>query len=136
MPINNNIACLNAYDRASVIPVEYQGACSQPHLQHALHCVAFEALRGWSAFTLNEYNTMGEPEPYQSTRATIIAEAATRATLNPACAAEVPQLTPGDIEIAGNLGENYFEHGYVQITSNIHAPAKRNFERDSGISAN
>lgn len=129
MPINNNVQCLNAYDAGGNIPVEHLGAIANPLCQQVAHCLAFEVLRGWRQFTVAEYNAMGEPEPYQSTRAAIIAAALERVKLNPASSDHASMLTPGDIEVCAIQGENYFEHGYATIIGSVVQASKRTFSR-------
>ena len=134
----NNVACMNAYDHSNVIPVQYQTGLSQDTLvhQHAYHCFAFECLRGWLKWSVAAYNAIGEPEPWATVQAEIRAGALARCVLNPASAEHANQLTETDMETAAALAISYYEQGYPNVDIGGGASSKRNFERDSGVSAN
>ena len=136
MPVTNSTALMNSYDRSTQTQVPNQPSESgTPQGHHAMHCLAFEVLRGWmgTGLTVDQYNAMDEAA-WQTLRTSVCNTAVTRARLNPASARESALLTINDRAAACNLGDNYFEHGYDFVISGTTPSDRRNFTRDDGIS--
>lgn len=129
MPIQNNVQLLNAYDDGINIPVP-RIPVADPACEHAAQCLAMEILRGWRAAGLPAYNN---DAGYPATSAQVQEAAFQRAALNPASSEQLLNLTDADKQQANSIGENYFEHGYVNILAGTSNTDKRTLQRDGTL---
>ena len=118
MPAWTNFELLLNYENNALVESQKLNAANE----HAAQVVAMETVRELKSLgiTVQQYNDM-TTEDWDAAQARAVA----RAKLHPT--ARVDLLTSGDLSGAGNLGGNYFEHGYNAIIAGTPAGDKITF---------
>jgi len=108
MPAWTNYDLLLNYEQNALIESQKLNAVDE----HAGQVVAIETLRELKSMgiTVQQYNDM-TTEEWDAAQVRAVG----RAKLHPT--ARIDMLMAGDLVNAGNLGGNYFEHGYSTIIS-------------------
>jgi hypothetical protein len=121
MAINDNYDALTTYDRDQLLQSQRLNVTDE----HAGQVVVFEMLRHLKAAYGEDvvaYNNMTE-EQWTAHKAVVL----NAASLHPN--ARIDLLTAGDLEVAYNMGGNYFEHGYVFILDGTQPADKVSFSK-------
>ena len=129
MAITSNIDLINTYDgNFQVVSSRILPDIAPHNDEHAAQCLAIETLRTLlaSGMSVAQYNALTDAE----FRA-IIDESFKRSKLNVNAPGAI--LSATDVAAAGNLGGNFFEHGYVFIIDSMGAATKVQFTRIGGL---
>lgn len=121
MAINDNYDALTTYDRDQLIQSQKLNVSDE----RAGQVVAFEMLRHLKAAygeDVTAYNNMTEEE-WTAIKVVVLNSAKHHPN------ARVDLLSSGDLDIAYNLGGNYFEHGYVTILDGTSPADKISFSK-------
>jgi hypothetical protein len=135
MAITNSIDFVVTYDQDRLVTCGRCLSTSAPVArEHAAQCLLAEILRDILAtgITVDEWNAMGQPEPWETWIAARAAGGLERAKLNVA-APVVPLLDANERASALGTASTIFETGYTAYMATVSQENKVTYTRTGGI---
>lgn len=135
MAVTNNIDLVLTYDSNQLIAIGKALSPDAPDAnEYAVQCVVIEILRDILAtgITLDEWNKMEEPEPWNTWWAERQSRGFERAKLNVA-ATQTPLLTSSELAQAAAITNTIFEIGYDAYMANVSNVNRVTFTKLGGV---
>lgn len=140
MAITNNVDLVLTFDNDQLVTSpRILGPSVSQTTEHAAQCCAIECLRQIlsTGITLAEWNSSENPWMFQGQTwddwwTSVCDTGHVRATLNVG-ASEIPRISTEYMDMAANMAQNLFEHGYATIMAATSQGDKVTFTRTGGL---